>query len=72
MKDKFMKLVTNLANRLKEPSSWAAIAATLASLGIVIDGGLWQTISLAGSGVAGLIALLRKEQGKAPEEKSDG
>jgi hypothetical protein len=51
-----------LAHRLKEPSSWAAIFAALAALGISLDAGLTQQITAAGAGVAGLLAFFLPEQ----------
>lgn len=51
-----------LAHRLKEPSSWAAIFAALASLGLTLDAGLVQQITAAGAGVAGLVAFFMPEQ----------
>ena len=50
-----------LAKRLKEPSSWGAIFAALAALGINLDPGLMQNITAAGAGVSGLIAFFLPE-----------
>lgn len=44
--------------RLREPSTWAGIAALLGAIRINIDPGLWSDISTAGMAVAGLIAAL--------------
>lgn len=50
-----------LASRLKEPSTWATIFAALAAVGVSLDPGLMQNITLAGSGVAGLLGFLLPE-----------
>ncbi len=50
--------------RLKEPSSWAAVAAALAALGVSVDPGLWQQIAAAGTGCSGLAAFFLKEKGR--------
>jgi len=50
-----------LVARLKEPSSWAAIFAALAALGINLDPGLMQNITGAGAGVSGLLAFFIPE-----------
>lgn len=52
-----------LVSRLKEPSSWAAIFAALAALGVSLDPGLMQNITAAGAGVSGLIAFFMPESG---------
>lgn len=51
-----------LISRLKEPSSWAAIFAALAAVGVSLDPGLIQNITAAGAGVAGLVAFFLPEQ----------
>lgn len=48
--------------RLKEPSTWAAIFAALAALGVSLDPGLVQLITAAGAGVAGLLAFFLPER----------
>lgn len=60
-----MKKLKSLIERLKEPSSWAAIAAAMAALGLQVDPGLWQHLALAGTGVSGLAAFFLKEKGPA-------
>lgn len=52
-----------LAHRLKEPSTWAALFAALATLGVSLDAGLVQNITAAGAGVAGLLAFFLPEAG---------
>lgn len=48
--------------RLKEPSSWAAIFAALAAVGLNLDPGLVQNITAAGAGLAGLLAFFLPEK----------
>ena len=50
-----------LIKRLKEPSSWAAIFAALAAVGLNIEPGLIQNITAAGAGVSGLVAFFLPE-----------
>ena len=47
--------------RLREPSSWAAIFAALAAVGLNLDPGLIQNITAAGAGVSGLLAFFIPE-----------
>lgn len=56
--------ISKLANRFKEPSSWAGLAALAALLGVNVDAGVIQDIGLIGAGVAGLVAFF------LPEKKS--
>jgi hypothetical protein len=58
-----MNKLKNLVERLKEPSSWAAIASAMLALGISVDPGLWQHLALAGTGVSGLLAFFMGEKG---------
>lgn len=54
------KKLLGLVNRLKEPSSWAGIGVVL--IGVVgVTDAEWQVIAAAGSGLAGLIAMLLKD-----------
>jgi hypothetical protein len=50
-----------LVKRLKEPSSWAAIFAALAAVGLNLDPGLIQNITAAGAGISGLVAFFLPE-----------
>jgi hypothetical protein len=52
-----------LIKRLKEPSSWAALAAGLVVLGVNLDPGLLSKITTAGTGLAALAAFLMPEAG---------
>lgn len=58
-----MNKLKELVNRLKEPSSWAAIASAMLALGLSVDPGLWQHLALAGTGVSGLVAFFMREKG---------
>lgn len=52
----------DLIARLKEPSSWAAIAAGLAAFGFNIPSGLWQAVVGIGTGVAVFAGVLLGEK----------
>ena len=45
-------------DRLSEPSSWAALAAAGAVLGLELDPGLWDKIVMAGAGLSALAGVL--------------
>lgn len=47
-----------LAARLREPSSWAGIAAGIAAIGWSLPADQWGAIVQAGMGLAGLAAVL--------------
>lgn len=51
-----------LIDRLKEPSSWAGVAAPLAALGFSLPSGVVQAISLLGAGACVLLAVLLGEK----------
>jgi len=53
----------NLIQRLKEPSTYAAIAAALVALGLNIDDSIIQGVTQAGTGVSALVAIILKETG---------
>lgn len=55
--------MNGLINRLKEPSSWAAIAAGLSVFGVALDPGLLTKITTAGTGVAALAAFFMRDPG---------
>lgn len=50
-----------LVDRFKEPSSWAALAAGLGTIGLSLPGGLVQAISLVGAGVCCAFGFFMKE-----------
>ena len=56
----------NILERLKEPSSWAGIAALLGTMGVNIPGPLIQSLMLVAAGAAGVLAFFLKEKGGAP------
>lgn len=51
----------NLAERFKEPSSWAGLASIALMFGVHIDPGLMKSIVSAGVGIAGLVAFFVPE-----------
>ena len=51
-----------LIERFKEPSSYSAIAAVLAMVGIIVPSDLWQSVVLAGCGVAGILGFWLREK----------
>ena len=51
-----------LIERFKEPSSYSAIAAVLAMVGIIVPSDLWQSVVLVGCGVAGVLGFWIKEK----------
>ena len=53
-----------ILSRLREPSTYAGIAAMLAAFGITVPSDLYQSIAGALTGVAGLVAVLLRERGK--------
>lgn len=55
--------MTNIIARLKEPSTWAAIAAALAALGINIPDGTWQAITGVVAVLAGVAGAVMAEKG---------
>lgn len=59
-----MNALTSLAQRFKEPSSWAGLAGIVGILGIHADPGMLQSVAYIGAGVCGLVAFL------VPEKKS--
>lgn len=57
-----MGLLRFLANRFKEPSSWAGLAPLLAGAGLSVPGGVVQGIILVGAGTCTLLAILLPEK----------
>lgn len=55
------KDVSWLGARLREPSSWAAVAALLGVLNLSVDPGLMHDLSLVGMGLGGVIAFVLPE-----------
>ena len=54
-------LFSLLANRLKQASTWASIAALLAALHIGVDPGLWKDITVYGTVIAGALGVIIDE-----------
>lgn len=57
-----MNLLSFIASRLKEPSSYAGLGAVLAAAGIHIDDSILQSAIQVLVSVAGLIAVLVPER----------
>lgn len=55
-------VVQKLADRFKEPSSWAGLASIAAMAGVHLDPGLAQAVTYVGAGLAGLIAFFAPEK----------
>jgi hypothetical protein len=53
-----------LAERFKEPSSWAGIAGIAAVVGFTMDAGLMQSAIYIAAGIAGLVAFFTPEGAK--------
>lgn len=62
-----MGSVTWLLSRLKEPSTWAALASSgvLGFLSIDPSSTLWHAIVGVGTGIATIVAVVLKEKGTA-------
>ena len=56
-------LLSWIIARGKEPSTWAALAAMLAGLGITVPGELWGGIVHVGMGIAIVLGFALKEKG---------
>jgi hypothetical protein len=56
-----------LVQRLKEPSSYAAIAGVLALVGVQLPEGLWDHVVTAGAAAASLAAFFLPERGARAE-----
>jgi hypothetical protein len=51
-----------LINRLKEPSTYAGLAALLAAFGVSIDPGMLQAVVAVATAIAGLASILVGEK----------
>lgn len=51
-----------IVNRLKEPSTYAGLAAVLAALGLHVDPGILQAAVAVATGLAGLASVLLAEK----------
>lgn len=54
-----------MIDRMKEPSSWAALAALATTAGLNLDPGLVQSASYIMAGIAGLLGFWLKEKSHA-------
>lgn len=57
-----LSLVSSLADRFKEPSSWSVIFTTLAAVGVTVPSGLTQSLALGGAGIAGILGFFLAEK----------
>lgn len=51
-----------IVNRLKEPSTYAGLAAVLAAFGLNVDPGIMQAAIAVATGLAGLASVLIAEK----------
>lgn len=51
-------------NRLKEPSTYASLAAVLALTGVKVDPGWIEAAATLGAGVAAVLGIVLKETGR--------
>jgi len=51
-----------IIKRLREPSTYATLAAMTAAFGLSVEPGVVQNVTLAGTGVAGLLGMLLPEK----------
>ncbi|MDZ4373066.1 MAG: hypothetical protein U1C74_16805, partial [Phenylobacterium sp.] len=58
-------IIKGIRDRLKEPSSWAAIAMALGFFGVKILPELWEGIVMFATGGAIILAFYLKEKPKA-------
>lgn len=57
-----MNTLSYLADRLREPSSWAGLAGILAAVGVSVSPEIWREATAAATGIAGLAAVLLRER----------
>lgn len=55
--------VTKLLDRFSEPSSYAGLTGILAIAGVVIPGGLVQSVIYLAAGICGVVSIILKEKG---------
>ena len=53
--------MNNIMHRLKEPSSYAALAGVLAMVGVIAPVGAWQTIAMLACAASGVIGFVLGE-----------
>lgn len=66
-----MGTVEGVVTRLKEPSTWAALAAGLGTLGVSIPPGVWQDVVFAGVGLSTVLGVGFREGWKKALENGD-
>ena len=54
--------MNNIINRFREPSSYAALAAVLAMVGIMVPADLWQNVVMVACGMAGVAGFFMDEK----------
>lgn len=64
-----MRTMKQLFARFKEPSSWAGLTAVVGMMGLSIDPGVVQSVTLIGAGVCGLLAFFLPEGSAAAVKK---
>lgn len=57
-----MKIIAYLDSRLREPSTWASMAAMLGGAGVAVPSGLWQYVAMTGMGAAGILGVILAER----------
>lgn len=55
-------ILSFLASRLREPSTWAGIGTLITGVGVALKPELWQAITAIGLGLGGLLAVFIPEQ----------
>ena len=65
-----MNVLSYVAARLNEASTWAAISALLLTLGVNVDPGLMHALALWGGVTSAVLGFLIQEEtaGKSPEQ----
>jgi hypothetical protein len=61
---KYLPVLAFIANRFREPSTWAGMTAVFAAAGF--SAGLSAEIVTFGSGTLGIVAMVLSEQGVKP------
>jgi len=63
---RFTTLTQYISDRLREPSTWAAVPVILGSIGIHIDSVILHKLSQAGIAFGGIVAFLMADPGTLP------
>ena len=59
--------MNHIIDRFKEPSSYAAMAAIFAMIGLISPIGTWQTVAMIACGASGVVGFFMSE--KATKKK---